>query len=81
LLSELGQPILSATFIPPSQSEPIHDPQEIADGHYPGLDLLVDAGTCSNDATTVLRLDEDGTIELQRKGAGALDVLGLTDDA
>lgn len=80
LLSELGEPILSATYIPPGATEAVHDPQEIADAPMPGLDLLLDAGTCPNDATTVVRLDEDGTLALLRRGSGALDVLGLGED-
>jgi tRNA threonylcarbamoyl adenosine modification protein (Sua5/YciO/YrdC/YwlC family) len=80
LLTELGEPILSATFIPSEGEQAIHDPQEIADGHFPGLDVLVDAGTCANDATTMVRLDEDGTVELMRRGSGELGVLGLSDD-
>jgi tRNA threonylcarbamoyl adenosine modification protein (Sua5/YciO/YrdC/YwlC family) len=80
LLAELGEPILSATFIPTAQTEPIHDPQDIADAGFDGLDLLIDSGACPNDATTVVRLDEDGTIELQRKGAGDLSVLGIEEE-
>ncbi len=80
LLLELGEPILSATFIPADATEPMHEPDEIADGHFPGLDLLLDAGACPNDATTVVRVPEDGDLELIRAGAGALDVLGLSND-
>jgi tRNA threonylcarbamoyl adenosine modification protein (Sua5/YciO/YrdC/YwlC family) len=81
LLHELGEPILSATFIAPGEDAPMHDPEDIAIGHYPGLDLLIDGNACPNDATTVIRLDEDGSAELVRLGAGDVAALGLSLDS
>jgi tRNA threonylcarbamoyl adenosine modification protein (Sua5/YciO/YrdC/YwlC family) len=77
LLAELGEPILSATFIPFGESEPLHEPDEIAARKWNGLDLLVDSGACPNDATTIIRLDESGEAEIIRQGAGDASAIGL----
>jgi tRNA threonylcarbamoyl adenosine modification protein (Sua5/YciO/YrdC/YwlC family) len=77
LLAELGEPILSATFIPHGETEPMHEPDEITERKWNGLDLLVDSGACPNDATTIIRLDESGEAEIIRQGAGDARAIGL----
>jgi tRNA threonylcarbamoyl adenosine modification protein (Sua5/YciO/YrdC/YwlC family) len=77
LLAELGEPILSATFIPVGHTEPLHEPDEIAARKWNGLDLLIDSGACPNDATTIIRLDESGETEIIRQGAGDASAIGL----
>jgi tRNA A37 threonylcarbamoyladenosine synthetase subunit TsaC/SUA5/YrdC len=76
-LTELGEPILSATFIPHGETEPMHEPDEITERKWNGLDLLVDSGACPNDATTIIRLDESGEAEIIRQGAGDARAIGL----
>ncbi len=77
LLSELGEPILSATFIPAGETEPIHEPDLIAERKWNGLDLLLDAGACPNDATTIIDLTSDDGPSVRRVGAGSLEAIGL----
>ncbi len=76
LLAELGAPLLSATLIAPGETEPIHDPDEIAERFNRDLSLILDAGACPDDATTVVDLTGD-TPEVARTGKGSLAALGL----
>ena len=76
LLAELGEPILSATLIPPGEAHPLNDPEAIA-GQIPrSLGLILDAGQCPEAATTVIDLT-GGTPEVVRLGSGPLARLGL----
>jgi tRNA threonylcarbamoyl adenosine modification protein (Sua5/YciO/YrdC/YwlC family) len=76
LLAELGAPLLSATLIAPGETEPIHDPDDIAERFNRDLALILDAGACPGDATTVVDLTGD-TPEIARVGKGSLAALGL----
>ena len=77
LLAELGEPILSATLIPAGETEPLHEPDDIAARKWNGLNLFLDAGACPNDATTIIHLDEDGEAEILRIGSGDPAAIGL----
>ncbi len=76
LLRELAAPLLSATLIAPGETEAIHDPDEIAERFNRDLSLILDAGACPDDATTVVDLTGD-TPEVIRTGKGSLAALGL----
>ena len=76
LLTELGEPILSATLIPPGESAPLNDPDVIEATMPSTLGLLLDAGQSAEHATTVIDLTGD-TPEVLRVGNGALARLGL----
>ena len=76
LLAELGEPILSATLIPPGDTHPLNDPEAIADQMPRSLGLILDAGQCPEAATTVIDLTA-GTPEVIRLGRGPLARLGL----
>jgi tRNA threonylcarbamoyl adenosine modification protein (Sua5/YciO/YrdC/YwlC family) len=76
LLAELGEPILSATLIPPGLEHPLNDPDQIMSAMPKQLSLLIDAGEVPETATTVIDLTGDA-IEVVRIGRGPLDRIGL----
>ncbi|MFO8156289.1 MAG: L-threonylcarbamoyladenylate synthase [Pseudomonadota bacterium] len=69
LLAGLGEPIMSATLIPPGDDLPLSDPEAIRErlGHQ--LDLVIDGGAGSLEPTTVVDF-VDGVPEVVREGAG-----------
>lgn len=76
LLAELGEPLLSSTLMLPDEDEPLDEAEMIRDRLGKLLDLVIDAGTCPHEATTVVDLSA-GEPELLRAGKGALAPLGL----
>jgi tRNA threonylcarbamoyl adenosine modification protein (Sua5/YciO/YrdC/YwlC family) len=76
LLAELGEPLLSSTLILPGEEDMLADSHEIRDRLEHELDLVIDAGPCSNEPTTVLDLSA-GQIEVLRAGRGPLAPLGI----
>lgn len=81
LLLELhGAPLLASTFIPPGETEPLNDPQEIRERYEKLLDGIVDAGACPQEPTTVIDLTtmaNGGDATVVREGRGDLQRLGL----
>ncbi len=77
LLSILGQPLLATTLIPPGESEPLNDPQEIIERYDRLLQVIVDAGACAAQPTTVVDLSGDEAV-LVRLGGGDPALLGIT---
>ena len=76
LLAELGQPLLATTLIPPGETEPLNDSDEIR-AHYEGsLQAIVSAGACPREPTTVIDLTGDDAVVL-RDGRGDPATLGL----
>lgn len=69
LLAELGEPIASSTLILPGETLPLSDPQEIRERLEHRLDLVIDAGPCGMEPTTVVVL-ENGVAEVVRVGRG-----------
>src|SRR4249920_406910 len=67
LLAELGQPLLATTLIPPGETEPLNDPQEIRARFKKRLDAVVDAGACPRAPTTIVDFSGDEP-ELVRQG-------------
>jgi tRNA threonylcarbamoyl adenosine modification protein (Sua5/YciO/YrdC/YwlC family) len=76
LLLLLGQPLLGTTLIPIGETEPLNDPHEIRDRYERQLQVIVDAGACPMEPTTVVDLSS-GEPELIRAGRGDLDTVGL----
>ncbi|MDR2689262.1 MAG: threonylcarbamoyl-AMP synthase [Azoarcus sp.] len=76
LLAELGEPILSSTLLLPGEELPLTDAREIRDRLEKKVDLVIEAGVCRPEATTVIDLSS-GAPELVRAGRGALDPFGL----
>lgn len=69
LLEELGQPLLGTTLILPGEEDALTDPDEIRDRLEKQIDLVIDGGACSFEATTVIDLTGDNTT-LLRQGRG-----------
>jgi tRNA threonylcarbamoyl adenosine modification protein (Sua5/YciO/YrdC/YwlC family) len=77
LLAELGEPMLSATLQLPYDALPLSDAHEIRERLEHELDLVIDAGPCGVEPTTVVDLTTD-TPTILRQGKGALAQIGLT---
>jgi tRNA threonylcarbamoyl adenosine modification protein (Sua5/YciO/YrdC/YwlC family) len=76
LLEELNEPLLTSTLIPAGDSEPLVEPEEIRKRLGKLIDLVVDAGLCGAEMTTVINL-AGGVPELVRAGRGPLAPFGL----
>lgn len=76
LLAELGEPMLSATLHLPQDAAPLSDPQDIRTRLEHELDLVIDAGSCGVEPTTVVDLTSD-EITVLRQGLGELSRIGL----
>lgn len=69
ILDTLGEPIMSSTLSLPGDDRPLNEADEIERriGHQ--IDLIVDAGPCGLEPTTVVDLS-GGTVEVLRVGRG-----------
>jgi len=74
LLSELGQPIMSSTLIPPGATQALDDAVEIRRIFEHDVDLVIDGGFCGVEPTTVISLI-DGYPEIMRHGKGDVSFL------
>jgi len=79
LLDELGEPLLSMTLSLPD-NEILNEAWEIRDRLEHQLDLVIDAGACSYEMTTVIDLST-GEPRLVRKGRGDIRSFGLEEEA
>jgi tRNA threonylcarbamoyl adenosine modification protein (Sua5/YciO/YrdC/YwlC family) len=80
LLALHGAPLLATTLIPPGETEPLNDGQNIRERFEHQLAAVIDAGACAMQATTVVDLTPMGTGDapvLIRQGAGDVGLLGL----
>ncbi len=80
LLELHGAPLLATTLIPPGDTEPMNDAQEIRERFEHQLAAVIDAGACSMQATTVVDLTQmatGGDPVLIREGGGDVSLLGL----
>jgi len=76
LLAELGEPILSSTLILPDGSAPLNDAEAIRQALERQIDLIIDAGPCGTQPTTVVDLATDPAV-IVRLGGGDPVRLGL----
>jgi tRNA threonylcarbamoyl adenosine modification protein (Sua5/YciO/YrdC/YwlC family) len=76
LLQELDEPLLSMTLTLPDEEEPLNQAWEIRERLEHQLDLVIDAGACSLDMTTVIDLTSDAP-KLVRQGKGDIAPFGL----
>ncbi len=76
LLAELGEPILSSTLILPGASVPLNDAEAIREALERQVDLVIDAGPCAAQPTTVVDLAADPAVVV-RLGGGDPARLGL----
>ena len=78
LLDELDEPLLSMTLILPGDDAPMNQGWEIRERLEHQVDLVVDAGACSSEPTTVIDLTGEEP-HLVRQGAGDPRPFGLED--
>ena len=71
MLAELDQPMLSATLILPGESTPLSDAQEFRGRLERQLELIIDAGPCGTQPSTVIDLSGEAPRVL-REGKGSL---------
>ncbi|HEX2198816.1 MAG TPA: L-threonylcarbamoyladenylate synthase [Burkholderiales bacterium] len=71
LIAELGEPMLSTTLTLPGDAAPLSDAQEIRARLERRLDLIIDAGPCDTQPSTVLDLT-GAEPQVLRKGKGPL---------
>jgi tRNA threonylcarbamoyl adenosine modification protein (Sua5/YciO/YrdC/YwlC family) len=76
LLSLHGAPLLATTLIPPDETDPLNDPEEIRDRYEKLIAGVLDAGACNREPTTVVDCTSGG-IEIVRQGLGDVALLGL----
>lgn len=76
LLSELGEPILSATLQLPDDEHPLNDPEDIRERLGKRVDLILESGFCGIEPTTVIDLTGD-VPALLRPGKGDPSKLGI----
>lgn len=74
LLAELGEPLLSSTLILPGDPEPLNDAGEIRARLERQVDLVLDAGACGTEPTTVVDLTGPAP-QILREGKGATEPL------
>lgn len=76
LLEELNEPLLTSTLILPGDETPLSDADEIRQRLEKQIDLVIDAGHCGIEMTTVINL-AGAEPELVRAGQGPLEPFGL----
>lgn len=76
LLEELDEPMLTSTLILPGDESPLADADQIRHRLEKLIDLVIDAGRCGIEMTTVINLT-GSTPELVRAGLGPLGPFGL----
>ena len=74
LLTELDEPIMSATLLLPGQDLPLTDPQEIWQVLQHDVAAVIDGGPGGLEPSTVLRLTE-GQVDVVRQGKGETSML------
>ncbi len=76
LLAELDEPLLSSTLILPGDEFPLNDAEEIRERLEHQVELVMDAGSCGIDMTTVIDLTTD-VPALIRQGKGSIEPFGI----
>lgn len=76
LLAELGAPLLSSTLILPGEDVALNDPDEIRDRLEHEVDLILNAGSCDMELTTVIDLSGNEPV-LLRQGRGDSAIFGF----
>ncbi len=76
LLALHSTPLLATTLIPPGETEPLNDADEIRQRYQGRIAAVIDAGACPREPTTVVDLSGSEPV-LIRQGRGPLQALGL----
>lgn len=79
LLAEIDEPILSMTLHLAGDAYAMNDPEEIRERIGSRVDLILNAGFCRLEPTTVIDLTGDAP-ELLRRGCGDLKRIGFIDE-
>ena len=73
LLQELNEPLISTTLILPDDQLPMTDPEDIRSRLEHHVDLIMAAGSCGFEATTVVDM-VDGDYQILRQGKGEFKI-------
>jgi tRNA threonylcarbamoyl adenosine modification protein (Sua5/YciO/YrdC/YwlC family) len=76
LLALHSAPLLATTLIPPGETAPLNDAEDIRERFEHGLAAVIDAGACPSEPTTVVDMT-GGDVVVVRQGRGDIAVLGL----
>jgi tRNA threonylcarbamoyl adenosine modification protein (Sua5/YciO/YrdC/YwlC family) len=76
LLEDLNEPLISMTLTLPGEEEPLNQAWDIRERLERQVDLIIDAGACDAQPTTVVDLTGDTPV-LTRRGKGSVARLGL----
>jgi tRNA threonylcarbamoyl adenosine modification protein (Sua5/YciO/YrdC/YwlC family) len=76
LLEALDQPLLGSTLILPPDTDPLNDAEEIRERLEKQIELVIDAGACAAEPSTVIDLTGEKPV-LVRAGRGSLEPFGL----
>ncbi|MEW5879330.1 MAG: L-threonylcarbamoyladenylate synthase [Pseudomonadota bacterium] len=76
LLDVLGEPLIGSTLMLPGDELPLNDVEDIRARLEHDIDVIVDAGACGVEPTTIIDLTGREAVVL-RQGRGALEPLGL----
>jgi tRNA threonylcarbamoyl adenosine modification protein (Sua5/YciO/YrdC/YwlC family) len=80
ILALLGEPLLSSTLILPAHGQALNDPYEIRQRLEHDVELVIDAGPCDGEVTTVVDLSTDAP-RLVREGKGDIRPFGFVKEA
>ena len=76
LLDEVKEPLLTTSLIMPGDDAPLNDPDEIRERLEHQVDLILDAGACGIEPTTVVNLTGPEPV-ITRVGRGSVAVFGI----
>ena len=80
LLMLHGAPLLATTLIPPNETQPLNDANEIRSRFERQIAGVIDVGACASEPTSIIDLTpmgNGGEAVVVRKGRGDLAALGL----
>lgn len=72
LIQQLGEPLLTGSVTPGDAAPELEEPEELERRYAREVAVMVDGGYIWPEPSTVMRFDEDGSIEVLRKGQGEL---------
>jgi len=76
LIAELNEPLLSSTLTLPGDDLPLNDPEEFRERLEHQVDLILDAGSCGIEPTTIVNLTGREPV-ITRVGKGDTAVFGV----
>ena len=76
LLAALDEPLLSTTLLLPGDDLPLNDAEEIRERLEKQIDLVLDAGSCGVEPTTIVDLTSDVPV-IVRVGRGDPGIFGI----